>query len=325
MLSNPAPGSDRLPESAFRTPVFIGVRTLDRKWALLPLGRHGGANRSSLRKEGFSAPMLQARARAPAVQRYGDCRRNPENWANSRVAKINRSNWHDWLSHVCPAEYSIVIHEGAADSARTSAARSCRRSSSARIRSSEALGAPRRKYSERAMPGRLSCPVPGCPFHFRRTRRKPTPLCRLQSPPRESRPPADGLGGWWRREYSGRDSTRQLGKLHLNRALGERRLGGANGTAIPDRRAQDQGVAPSDPQPLGDWDSAPLRRPKLSPAGSDQASGHPHAQSATASPASQRARQSTPWPAVRLRRSGRQRHEIKRDGSSPRPTERHAG
>src|ERR1017187_5576614 len=34
------------------------------------------------RKDGFSAPTLQARARAPAVQRYGDCRRNPLNWAN---------------------------------------------------------------------------------------------------------------------------------------------------------------------------------------------------------------------------------------------------
>jgi hypothetical protein len=64
---------DGLPESAFPHPAKLtSSRPLDVKWALLPLGRHGGANRSSLRKEGFSAPMLQARARAPAVQRYGD-------------------------------------------------------------------------------------------------------------------------------------------------------------------------------------------------------------------------------------------------------------
>jgi hypothetical protein len=43
MLPNPAAGSDRLPESAFRTPVFIGVRSLDGKWAFFPLGRRGQA------------------------------------------------------------------------------------------------------------------------------------------------------------------------------------------------------------------------------------------------------------------------------------------
>jgi len=50
--------------------VFTGARPVDRKWALLPLGRHGGANRSSLRKAGLSLPIRVGNPVWPAGATY---------------------------------------------------------------------------------------------------------------------------------------------------------------------------------------------------------------------------------------------------------------
>src|ERR1035437_1730508 len=75
MLPNPAAGSDRLPESAFRTPVFIGVRSLDGKWASRPLG--------------CSARRPRYRARSGLLRRCTPAR-VPVEQAQSRSGPLNQ-------------------------------------------------------------------------------------------------------------------------------------------------------------------------------------------------------------------------------------------